>query len=269
MAKPKMILVVDDDPQLLTFFKDYFKQEGYNAMLLEDPAKAIRTANLVHPDLLILDIKMPKIDGFEVLAKIREHTPEIKTIILSGVIEGDIEKRIKGARVQAILKKPVGFEELEGHILKILQVTKEEIQDKIPSGGRPEINVLFIDDEEEIIDFFREALNEYGFNTDVVRSGEEGLKQLNSKHYDILVTDNSMSDMSGFEMVKALCNSNNHKPYSIAIYSANLVHELMEKYRNLGVTKFFHKPSTLQEIVEWLEAQVPLIVKKKQSGAKS
>ena len=264
MAKPKMILVVDDDPQLLMFFKDYFKQEGYNAMLLEDPAKAIRTANLVHPDLLILDIKMPRIDGFEVLAKIRENSPEIKTIILSGVIEGDMEKRILQTRVHSVLKKPVSFEELEKHILKHLNVTKEEIQDKIPIGGRPEVNVLVVDDEEEIVDFFREALGEYGFNTDVVRSGEEGLKQAKLKHYDILITDNSMADMSGLEMVKLL-SASNHKPYSIAVYSANLVRELIADFRDLGVTKFFDKPATLQEIIEWLESQVPSVVKKRQA----
>lgn len=265
MSKPRMILVVDDDPQLLTFFKDYFKQEGYNAMLLEDPAKAIRIANLVHPDLLILDIKMPKIDGFDVLAKVRESTPEIKTIILSGVIEGEIEKKIKGIRVQAVLKKPVSFEELERHILKLLNVTKKEIQEKIPVGERPEVHVLFVDDEEEIVDFFREALSEYGFITDVVRSGEDGLRLAKEKHYDVLITDNSMADMSGYDMVKILTASDNHKPYAIAVYSANLVHELMEQYRNLGVTKFFHKPSTFQEIIDWLESQIPLVAKKRQA----
>jgi CheY-like chemotaxis protein len=208
---------------------------------------------------------MPKMDGFTLLEKIRENSPSIKTIIISGFVEG-LENKIKGLNVDAVLKKPVQFEELERQILKALQVTKEEILDKIPPGSRPaDIRVLVVDDENDITDFFQEVLPDYGFLGEIVRSGEEGVMKAQKTQYDMLITDVSMGDMSGLEMVKQMTASK-HAPYSIAVYSANLTSPLMEEFRRLGVTKFLHKPATLQELIDWLESQVPVIVKKRQAA---
>lgn len=258
-------MTVDDDPNLVMFFKEFFKQEGYNSLCLEDAERAVRIANLVHPDLLIIDVRMPKIDGFGVLAKVREHTPEIKTIIISAYVDS-FQDKIKEAKVQAVLKKPVQFEELEKWILKLLAATKEEIQEKILPGERPTIRVLFVEDETEIAHPVAEAFNEYGFLTDTALSGEEGLEKARNKNYDILITDNSMRSMSGLEMVGKILSEARVKPHVIAIFSANLTNPLKEKYAALGVSHFLPKPATLQQLIDWLESQIPVIVKKKKAG---
>lgn len=268
MAKPKMILIVDDDPNLLMFFKDYFKQEGYNTLLTDDPEKAIRMSGVVHPDLLVIDIKMPKIDGFGVLAKVRESTPEIKTIVISAYVDG-VEDKIKEAGVQAVLKKPVQFEELERHILKLLEVSKKEIQEKIPPGGRPEIRVLFIDDEQDISDYAKETFDEFGFPTDIAYSGEEGLEKALKNKYDLIITDHSMRIVSGYDFIKKVRAEAKYKPHAIALTSASLISELKNKYIGLGVTDFFQKPVKLEELIEWLESQVPGIIRKRQAAGEA
>lgn len=263
MAKqPKMILIVDDDPNLLMFFKEYFKQEGYNTLLTDDPEKAVRMSKVVHPDLLVIDIQMPKIDGFGVLAKIREKTPEIKSVIVSAHVDG-FEDRIKEAKVQVVLKKPVQFEELERHILKLLEVSKKEIQEKIPPEGRPEIRVLFIDDEREICDYAAEAFNEYGFPTDIAYSGEEGLEKAMKNKYDLIITDHSMHNVSGYEFVHKVRTQAQYKPYSIALTSAGMITDLKDKYEKLGVTDFFQKPVRLETFIEWLESKISGIKKRR------
>jgi DNA-binding response OmpR family regulator len=264
MAKPKVILVVDDDPNLVMFFKDFFKQEGYNSICTDDPEKAGRTADLVHPDLLIIDIRMPKIDGFGVLAKVREKTPEIKTIVISAFVD-TVQEKIKEAKVQAVLKKPVQFEELEQWILKLLAIPKEELTEKIPAGARPEIRVLFVDDEDEITDWVAEFFNQYGFKTDIANSGEEGLEKMKTGQYDLLISDNSMREMSGLEMIKKIRTEVPRKPHSVAVCSANLDSELREQYARIGVAQFFSKPVGLEEIIQWMESQIPQIEKKRQA----
>lgn len=262
MAKPKMILVVDDDPNLVMFFKDFFKQEGYNSLCTEDPEKAVRIANMVHPDLLIIDIRMPRIDGFGVLAKVREHTPEIKTIIISAFVD-TVQDKIKEAGVQAVLKKPVQFEDLERWILKLLDLSKAELTEKIPPGARPQIRILFVDDEEDITDYISECFNHYGFNTEVANSGEEGLEKAKEHKYDILITDNSMRAMTGHEMIRKIQIESQLKPAVIAVSSANLDSDLRQKYIHLGVSKFFEKPMNLEEVIGWLQSQIPIIMKKR------
>lgn len=267
MGRPRMILVVDDDPNLIMFFKDFFKEEGYSALCTDDPEKAVRTANLVHPDLLVIDLLMPKIDGFGVLAEVRKQTPEIKTIVISAHL-AKLQDKIKEANVQAVLKKPVPFDELEKWILKLLQVTKEEIREKLPSGERPSrVSILFVDDEKEILDSVAEAVNEYGFSMDTVESGEKGLEKVKSKQYDILITDISMGKMAGYDMLNEIRVRSNYKPYVTAVVSGNLTRELKEKYQRLGVAHFMEKPLRFQEMIEWLESMLPEIVRKRQKAA--
>lgn len=265
MAKPKMILVVDDDPNLLMFFKEYFKEEGYDAVLTEDPEKAIRTAEVMHPDLLIIDIRMPKIDGFGVLKKIREKTPAIQTIVMSSVVS-DMKDRIEEAKVQAVLTKPIKFEELEEWILKLLNVTKAEIQDKQAASGDEKISILFVDDETEILAAVAETFNEYGYAMETAKSGEDGLERIKSKQYDILITDSSMGKMAGYDLVKAINGLESNKPYVTMVASANLAEELRSRYRELGVGHFMEKPLRFDEMMDWLESQIPE-VQKKRSGS--
>lgn len=264
MAKAKMILVVDDDPNLIMFFKEFFKQEGYNSLCIDDPEKAVRTSNLIHPDLLIIDVKMPKIDGFGVLAKVRDSTPDIKTIIISAYLNEVHEDKIKASGVQAVLKKPVQFEELERWILKLLNLTKEEIQERLPSGtGTEKIRILFVDDESDVLNTVAETFNEYGFQMDTAKSGEEGLEKVKAKQYDILITDNSMNGMSGYDMVKKIRVESRYKPSVIAVASAMLTQELKDKYRGLGITHFIDKPMKFEEVIQWLESQTAELSKGK------
>lgn len=262
MAKRKLILVVDDDPNLITFFKDFFNKEGYTSVCTEDPEQAVRTANLVHPDLLIIDVLMPKIDGFGVLAEVRKHTPEIRTIVISAYLE-KVQDQLKAANVQAVLTKPVPFEELERWVLKLLDVPKEELTEKVAPGARPDIHILYVDDEEEITNWVGSFFNEYGFKMDVANSGEEGLERAKEKQYDILITDNSMGLMPGHEMLRRIKLESQCKPLVIAVSSANLDSGLREKYISLGVSKFIDKPFRLDDLINWLDSQIPVIVQKR------
>ena len=262
MSKPKMILVVDDDPNLVMFFKEFFKQEGYNALTTEDPEKAIRMSAAVHPDLLIIDIKMPKIDGFGVLAKVREKTPEIKTIIVSAYV-GGFEEQIKKANVQGVLEKPVKFEKFEQMILEILNIKKEEITEKLPVQDRPNLRILFVDDETDLTEFFDETLNGYGFKTDIAGSGEDGLKKASQTKYDIIITDHHLLSMSGYDMTKKIIMSSTNKPHVIAVTSTSLDSKVKGEYAKLGVTQYLDKPLHVDRLIHWIESQVPVIAKKK------
>ncbi|MSR77589.1 MAG: response regulator [Candidatus Omnitrophica bacterium] len=253
MEKSKTILVVDDEPNLVLFFKDFFRRDNCNVLYLEDPKKAVLTANTVHPDLLIMDPRLPKIDPTDVLQKIREKTPEIKTIILSTHL-AELRQKIEEFNAQAILEKPVRFEELERWILKLLAS---------PSRTRPEMRILFVDDEKEIVEAISDTYREYGFLIDTASSGEEGLEKSKTKPYDILITDISMGDMSGYDMIKKMRLESKYKPRVMAVFSAHLTSALKAKYHALGVLHFLDKPVRLEDMLHWLESQSAEIMKEK------
>ncbi len=96
MAKGSTILLVDDDLTLREMYEERLKQEGYLVIGVADGVEALKKAEEVKPDLIILDIMMPKLNGIDVMGKLRneEKTKEIPIIILTALVQ-EIDK-LKG-----------------------------------------------------------------------------------------------------------------------------------------------------------------------------
>lgn len=96
MSDSKKILIVDDDMTLRELYEERIKAEGYTILSASDGEEAIEKATKEKPDLLLLDIMMPKINGIDVMKMLREkeETKNIPIIILTALIQ-EIDK-IKG-----------------------------------------------------------------------------------------------------------------------------------------------------------------------------
>jgi len=81
----KKILVADDEPDILTTLEDLLTQEGYVVLKAADGKKAVEEAKKMIPDLIVLDVMMPKMNGFEVLERLKkdEKTMDIPVIMLT------------------------------------------------------------------------------------------------------------------------------------------------------------------------------------------
>ncbi|WP_374713267.1 response regulator transcription factor [Symbiobacterium terraclitae] len=118
----KRILVVDDDPKILKALEQALQQEGYEVHKAEDGLEALRVAQEVKPDLMILDIMLPEMDGFEVLAQL-QSSGGIPTLILSA--RGEEMDKVVGFNVGAddYLVKPFRLSELLLRVRAILRRT--------------------------------------------------------------------------------------------------------------------------------------------------
>ena len=79
----KRILVVDDEENIRELYRDELVEEGYKVELAEDGYEALRKVESFRPDLVTLDVKMPGIDGLEVLRRIREKNRTIPVLLLT------------------------------------------------------------------------------------------------------------------------------------------------------------------------------------------
>lgn len=259
----KTILVVDDDPNVALFFKEFFRHHGCKALLTHDPERAVKLASESRPDLLIIDIlRVPKTGGFALLARIREILPSVKTMVLRRYgTEG--QAPLQAVPVDALLRKPVRFEELEESILQLLELPPEGPARPVPSGRSPSIEILLVEDETEVAFFLGELLNRSGFRTEVAGSGEEGLQKAKSRRYDLILADVSMGTMSGVEMIRRIREECAEQPGTIAVLSANVTSEVREKLSGLEVNAILTKPVHQEEVIRWIESQVPQLLAKR------
>jgi DNA-binding response OmpR family regulator len=141
----KRVLVVDDEPRIRRFVRMNLDLEGYEVMEAEDGLAALNKVREVLPDLVLLDVMMPDMDGFETLEQIRQ-TSSVPVIMLT--VKGDEEDRIRGLDLGAddYVTKPFSPRELSSRIRAVLR----RVEPTKPAGGEP-----LVIDEDLAIDFPR------------------------------------------------------------------------------------------------------------------
>lgn len=115
------LLIVDDDINLCTILKEELNEVGYVADYVNNGDEAFEYLKDHQVDLILLDLKMPVKDGFEVLKEMNEKNIRIKVIVLTAY--ADVKSAIDSAKLGAndFISKPYDFDELLITIRKVLQ----------------------------------------------------------------------------------------------------------------------------------------------------
>lgn len=128
------ILVADDEASIRRILETRLKMVGYDVVVAEDGEEAVEVFNKTNPDLVVLDVMMPKMDGYGVTREIR-RTSDIPIIILTAL--GDVSERITGLELGAddYVIKPFSPKELEARVKAVLRrTTSKEVV--VPTGGK-------------------------------------------------------------------------------------------------------------------------------------
>jgi len=134
LAAKARILVVDDEPKVLDHFEELLRSEGYDVIRAGDGRKALACVRDDKPDLVILDVVMPELDGLEVcrILKSRPGSQFLPIIIVTG--KSDIDSRVEGLKLGAddYMIKPAESRELVARIEALLRI--KDLQDQIASS---------------------------------------------------------------------------------------------------------------------------------------
>ena len=119
------VLVVDDEPMARTLLRLMLVRSGYEVIEAVDGYDALRKLNKHAPDLVILDVMMPGMDGFEVCATIRQSYKDHELPIIMLSAKSDLQSAQTGldAGATKYLTKPVSPDDLTRHVIDILQTT--------------------------------------------------------------------------------------------------------------------------------------------------
>lgn len=135
---PQKILVIEDEPTLARLLSYNLSQEGYETKVADHGGDGLQTAVQQPFDLIILDIMLPGMNGFEILSKLRQKGNKTPVIILTA--RNAEEEVVQGLKFGAddYITKPFGVAELLARVSAVLRRTmsEEQLQDKAPGGEK-------------------------------------------------------------------------------------------------------------------------------------
>lgn len=203
----KVILAIDDDPQVISLYERYLQPQGYQVIALTDPSRAVERVRHLKPFAITLDIMMPGIDGWQVLGNLKSdpETHDVPVIICS-----IIEDQEKGFSLGAAdyLVKPILEEDLVNSL------------DRLNADGSIR-EVLIIDDDPNDLRLIGKMLNDDGrYKPILAQGGVKGWEVISSKtppHAVIL--DLFMPDMDGFRILENLRADENLRDIPVIVIS--------------------------------------------------
>ena len=192
----RTVLIVDDDKIIREQLRKELKRGFFEVFLAADGKTALEAFSQQEIDIVILDIKLPDIDGLEVLTKIKEKKPDCEVIVITGF--GAQEIAITSLRRGAIdyIEKPLETDELFTALGRAQEklAEREELEYKN--------KLLVIDDDEEIVKRLKKFLEKEGYEVAYALNGKEGLNIIENSKVDVVITDIKMDDMDGIEVLR-------------------------------------------------------------------
>lgn len=203
----QVILVVEDDPKFAHLLKAYCHEKGYKFLHSMNGEQGIELAEKFLPDAIILDIKLPGVNGWTVLNALKSNT---KTRHLPVHMMSVEEKTIDACQKGAIgyLTKPVSKKNLEIAFQKIEMFNAKRVKD-----------LLIIEDNKEFCDNIVKLIGNRDVVSKAVHTGMDALQEIRTKNYDCIILDLELEDISGFELLKKLKTLKDVKIPPVIIYT--------------------------------------------------
>ena len=130
------ILVVEDDIELLNLYAEILQVNRYNVQTAINGEEAVSKYRQIHPDLVMMDGNMPKLDGYEAFSQIIEMDKNAKVVIVTGYSEFELKnKRDLEQGLVSVISKPIGVDTLLDLAKKYSDVTNLEKQDPVSNSN--------------------------------------------------------------------------------------------------------------------------------------
>ena len=226
------VLVVDDDPTVRGVTERFLTREGFTVVTADGGREGLRLARELHPAAMTLDVVMPDVDGWTVLAALKGD-PELADIAV--VLMTILDEKNRGYSLGAAdyMVKPVDRERL-GAVLRTI----------VGRGGG---SVLVVDDDDILRRGLMQVLEKNGWTVREADNGVSGLARLVDALPDIIVLDLMMPEVDGFEFLDALRHHPEWREIPVVVITAKDLSE--EDHRRLsgGVERVLQKDAPTRD----------------------
>ena len=235
----KRILVVDDHDDNRRILRDLLSSVGYDISEAWNGEAAITAAKAQRPDLILMDIQLPLLDGYEATRRIKADA-DLKNIpvivVTSYAFTGD-EGKARVAGCDAYVTKPYSPRQLLAKIRELLS-NNEPKQQQMNNPAR----ILVVDDNETNRDILVARLEKHGYELLQAPDGEEALASVKHHLPDLLLLDVEMPKLDGFEVCRRLRNDPSLPFIPIILCTARAASQDVVTGLDAGADEYLTKP---------------------------
>jgi DNA-binding response OmpR family regulator len=264
------IVIVEDDPMISEIYKKKFSEAKFEVFTATTGEEVLNLAKKEKVDVILLDLIMPKMDGFEVTKNLRsgQYDPNIKIIIFSNLNQTeDKEKAMDLGANGFIAKSNYNPSELVAEVERLSNQLEEQKKNEKrienqENGNEKEEGkkrILMIEDEEVFLDMFGGKLKQDGFSVTFAKNGAWGFREALKGNFDLFIVDMIMPTMNGEEIVAKIKMEEAIKNIPVIMLSASIDKAAIKEIRKLDIEGFFLKtqitPSELSRKVAEIFSQ--------------
>lgn len=244
LSEGELVLVIDDDATIRDLMTHYLREEGYKVLTTASGEEGLRLAKAHKPSMITLDVMMPQMDGWGVLAMLKAD-PELADIPVIMVTIIDNKKMGYALGASEYLTKPIKPERLK----EVLQ--KYCVQPPCP--------ILVVEDDDSTRLMLSDMLKQEGWEVHEAENGRIGLEQMEKHQPQLVILDLMMPEMDGFEFIEAVRNHSEWRNVPVVVVTAMNLSPQDRQKLNGYVQRILQKgaydqESLLKEIAKQIKA---------------
>jgi CheY-like chemotaxis protein len=271
MARNKTIVFVEDNPTVLMAYRNCLEQEGFHIEPAMDGLAAVKILSGLVPELVILDLVLPRFNGADVL-KFIQSDPRLNAvpiIILStNSILDPAEEHILQRAHRRLLKDSCTPAIIVQAVQELLS-TSSVPADASPAFPNPTVagqttqsrTIVYVEDNPVVLMAYRNRLAAGGYRVEPARDGLEAMKILGTQVPDVVVLDLMLPKFSGVEVLKFICSNPHLNQVCVIILSNNCAVDAGEEYvlerANKRLLKGSCTPAILLQTIQELLNSLP------------
>ena len=243
------ILTVDDSRAVRMIIKKAFKSYACDIQEAGNGVEGLAMAEKIQPDLILLDITMPVMDGVEMLTKLKSDRSlkHIPVIMLTAEAGRQTVMKIAKLGIRDYIVKPFQESVLLSKVNRVVELRPAE-EKRVIKKITDQINIVVVDDKPAIVQQFREKLSHLPWEIHGAASTGETLDICSKVTPDLIVISLSLPEKAGLSLIRILNSENKTKFLPIFGMVVKTDKEAQESAQNLGLTNIITKPIDFSDL---------------------
>lgn len=237
MGNKTKVLVVDDDRRMVRTICDILNIKGHEAIAAYTGEEAIEKVKSDSPDCVLMDIKMPGLNGIEALNAIKALSPGLPVVLMSAYASEEQVEEARQFGADTVLNKPLDVQA----VLSFLSLLKKEE------------SVLIVDDDPDFCRMLKDVLQSRHFRVQTEADPGKVLGHMEESYKLAVILDLKLGDADGLEVLKSIREKYPTKPVVLVTGYKEEMAASIEKGMKIGAYTCLYKPFVTDELIESIE----------------